>query len=221
MGGAFEGELPDTVLSILKPGDVIFIQSFGWWVSWLILYLTNSHISHVAWYIGNHRISHATKNLGVIIEPIESLYDSDTRILPCIWHMPEETRSKIEAEIRTNWLNRPYDARIVVLKGLRIILGRDWPEYRWAFLFDISFFLLLIDLPLVFYFGFPVLSLLIPIYLLILLINRALSKRHPVSISYPHQWLNGLRNSGQGEFLLDAYHISQQLQQEKAKREKQ
>ena len=61
--------------------------------SWLIMYLTSSEISHAAFYLGNREIAHATLS-GVRVEPIESLLDPNSRILPGILPIPDDTEPK-------------------------------------------------------------------------------------------------------------------------------
>jgi cell wall-associated NlpC family hydrolase len=60
MCGAYVGALPEEVMLILEDGDLILVGNFGWWISWLIMYLTNSQISHIAVYVGDGKILHAT-----------------------------------------------------------------------------------------------------------------------------------------------------------------
>jgi hypothetical protein len=207
MGGAFEGTIPDIIFTELKPGDVFFVQTFSSRISWAIMYLTNSQVSHVAMYLGNRNITHAT-DAGVVIEPVESFFDSNTRILPCIWHILEDKRDEIEPLIRSKWEGWPYGYRVILIKGLRIIVGRDWPYFRWAFLLDIALILFVLDLPFLLYFRFPVISLLILVYLLIISFNRILWQFKPLKFdentSYPCQFLNSLYWSGKGTFFFDA-----------------
>jgi len=77
MGAAFEGGLPEKAVRMLRPGDVLFVQTFGSLLSWLVMYFTKSEISHVAFYVGNKQIAHSPMS-GVVFEPIEVLYDADT-----------------------------------------------------------------------------------------------------------------------------------------------
>ena len=107
MGGAFEGGLLPNCLDKLRPGDLLFIETFDSFLSWLVMYFTKSEISHVAFYLGQHRIAHATL-AGVFIEPIEALYDTQTRILPCIWPMSDENRVAIEPCIRERYEAAKY-----------------------------------------------------------------------------------------------------------------
>ena len=107
MGGAFEGRLPENALRQLRPGDVLFVQTFNSFPAWVVMYLTKSEISHVASYLGDNRIAHSKPFSGVVIEPIEVLYRSDTRILPCVWPLPDEKRPMVEPIYRDH-LGAPY-----------------------------------------------------------------------------------------------------------------
>jgi hypothetical protein len=214
MGGAFENSLPDTVFEILQPGDLLFVQSFGSVISWAIMYLTKSQVSHVAMYLAGRRIVHATLG-GVVIEPIEVLFNSDTRVLPCTWRVFDGHRENIEESFTSTMATLYYDWYLVVRKGLRIIFGWDWGYFRWTFILDTTLILLMLDLPFILLFHYPVLTFLLPFYLLIILLSRVFSKKLPPSQGNPGQMLNGLFRSGEGKLLLDAHHIKQQLENER------
>jgi hypothetical protein len=202
MGRAYDGELPDSVFSKLRPGDIIFTAEFGWWVSWLIMYLTSSNVSHVAWYMGNRTIIHATLE-GIIRAPVESLYSPDTRLLPCLWFIPDEKRKDIEPYIMENKERFYYDKILVLKKGLYIILGRDWSLFRWKFFFDISLFFILLDLVVFYLIEFPIFSFLSAAYLVLLIINRIIWIKRPVHVPYPEEFLVGLFSTVRGIPLLD------------------
>jgi hypothetical protein len=99
MGGAFEKNVPEDIIIQLKPGDILFIETFDSLISWAIMYLTNSQVSHIAIYLGDRNITHATDS-GIVIESIDSLFDSNTRILPCIWHILEGKRDEVKPAVR-------------------------------------------------------------------------------------------------------------------------
>lgn len=217
MGAAFQGGLPPTAISLLKSGDVLFVETLNSWMSWLVMYMTKSEISHVALYVGNHSIAHATLD-GAAIEPIEVLYDEETRILPLISPIPDETRQLVLPYFKDELCGVPYGWRDVIKKATRIFLGRDWRYFRWSFLVDLIVVLLALDAPLIliyermFFFW-----LLIP-YLTVLLINRIMDKIKPLPFDQgtakPHECLEILLDQG-GELLFDAYELSrQQLEEE-------
>ena len=120
MGGAFEDAIPDAALELLHAGDVIVVQTLDKFASWVIMYLTQSEVSHVAMYLGGRRISHATPATGVTIEVVDALFKPNSRLLPCIWKMPDETRAKIPDHVVESWEGRPYAMLLVLLKGLSI-----------------------------------------------------------------------------------------------------
>lgn len=212
MGGAFEGSLPETALQLLRPGDILLIQTLGWPISWLIMYLTKSEISHVAFYVGDKRISHATLG-GVTIDPIETLFSPDTRILPCTWPMADEKRSEIVALLKDEFLGRPYGWSAVFLKGFRIVTGRDWPYFQWKVFADFSIALALLDLPCWLILHQPVLSWLIPGYLATVIFNALLWRIHPLRLTEwtgkPCDALHIIQKAG-GSVMFDAYSMHQQ-----------
>lgn len=137
MCGAYEGCLPQEVLLALGEGDPILVGHFGCWVSWLIMYLTNSHISHVALYVGDGKILHATLR-GVEIAPIGALFSPKARLLPCKAPIPTELRDP-RAWKNTDklFLDRRYSVMLVICKGLLIIFGRYPRCFRWRLSADV------------------------------------------------------------------------------------
>jgi hypothetical protein len=161
MGGAFADRLPEELVSVLEPGDLLFLQTLKSFTAWLVMYLGRSEISHVASYVGERHIAHATFS-GVRIEPIESIYRASL-ILPVRWPMPSEKRDLLVATFKQQ-VGRPYGWRPVLIKGLRILTGRDWPYFRWSFLFDAGVALTVCDLPFLIQTGRPVVLWLLPAY---------------------------------------------------------
>jgi hypothetical protein len=216
MGGAFEGSLPEKALTILKPGDALFVQTYGWFLSWLVMYLTKSEISHAALYVGDNKIMHATFS-GVVTEPIESLYGSNNLILPCIWSIPDEKRTLVVKTAREDFEGEPYGWLPVLLKGFRIITGRDWPYFRYTFLFDIGLVLTLLDIPFLLVLGHPVFSWLIFVYLSVISFNYFYWRIKPLKFSgltiKPNDLLYIMCDQG-ASLVFDAYAISQQQRDE-------
>jgi len=197
MGVAFDGQLPDEALSKLKPGDIICIQNFDWYVSWLIIFMTYSSISHVAFYLGNRTVGHMTLD-GLMKVPIKELYKPTVRILPFVWFLPSEARERIEPTLDLMKDKIYYDKILLLRKGLKIASGRDWTLYRAAFFIDISIVLLLLDVLAFTFTKFPVFSFLIPAYLAILIINRARYHKNPITVEYPERFVNALFRTGRG-----------------------
>lgn len=146
MRAAWNEPLPKRVVEMLRPGSIIFVQRFNNVGSWLVMYMSQSDVSHVAVYIGEGMIVHSVPRRGVVKESIENLYHHDVAILPSVlpsFKMDDKSRTQL-------WLNdmigRPYGMRIVIVKGIRIISGRDWWRFRWKFAFDIVSLLFFADL---------------------------------------------------------------------------
>lgn len=215
MGGAFENSLPDKVFDVLQTGDIFFVQTFGSVISWAIMYFTRSQVSHVAFYLRDRKIVHATLS-GVVTEPVEVLFNSNTRILPCAWDDLNKHREGLEEMLTSSTIdNFYYDWGLVVRKALRIIFGWDWYYFRWTFIVDAALLVLTLDLPFIVFFHSPVVSLLLPLYVLTVFVSRIFSKKLPPSQGNPGEMLNFLYASGQGKFILDAYHVGQQLKSER------
>ena len=205
MGRAFDGRIPDKALAKLSPGDFLFVETFGWYVSWLIMYLTSSRISHGAMYLGSNEIFHATL-AGACKEDIGVLFNTNSRILPCITSMTDEQRKKIPSSVQS-LEGTPYGFDVVKEKGLRIISGRDWKHFRWKFFADIALIVLVLDVPVYLVLGWPVLSWLIALYVVLIALNRLLWKLLPLPINeftvYPCQLLSSELWSGRGIFIMD------------------
>lgn len=171
--------LPAPVIDILKPGDLIFVQTLGCWRSWLIMYLTSSDVSHMALYIGNGEILHAT-TAGSTRAPVSDLF-GDVRILPC--RNPYGKSKDLPSDINwTQYEGRPYGWRQVYRKGLNILTGRDTPCFRWRFFLDISICLLILDLPFMLILKYPVFILLLLPYLGVILANHVRWRTTPPSV---------------------------------------
>lgn len=218
MGGAFQGEAPANALNLLRPGDVLLVQTLDSPIAWLIMYLTTSEISHVTSYLGNGQIIHST-SIGVSVDPIESLFGENTRVLPTQWDMADDKRAEMAESLKTN-LGRPYGWAAVLMKGLSILSARDWPYFRWRFAVDIVLLLLVIDLPALLFLHRPVITWLIPVYLLLIAAHWALWKVRPLKFSEwtgkPCDMLSIIQQSG-GTLMFDAYQLWQQQARDKSR----
>lgn len=181
MAGSFENRIPEEIEKILETGDVIILGSFNWWVSWLIMFLTSSQVSHLAFYIGDGEILHSTLG-GSVREPLNSLYSPGNKILIGRIDISGESRKKKDTSAILNLVGKPYSLKVVIMKGIRIIMGRDWPYFRWRFFFDIALFLIFLDIPLMLYLKTPTLSFLIVIYLIVICANYIIWKTYPLPI---------------------------------------
>ena len=198
---------------MLRPGDVVFVQTLDRPQSWLIMYITQSEVSHVASYVGDRKIAHAKLGAGVVIEPVERLFVSNARILPCVWPMPDDKRMAVVEMIKEKYEGVPYGWLPALLKGLRILTGRDWPAFRWTFFLDVSLILLIFDIPFLLLLHHPVATWLVPIHLSFIAFNSALWRVRPLKFSEstakPSDILKLLQSIG-GSFILDAFAVHQQ-----------
>jgi hypothetical protein len=213
MGAAFEGGLSRRAVEALQPGAMLFVETLSDWRSWLIMYLTNSEVSHVAMYVGDGEILHATTS-GSARQPLSALYSPDIRILPGVPSFVKGKGSIFAKGDFADLVGLPYPWWIVVRKGVRILTGRDWPYFRWRFWIDLAVLFLLLDMPLLLtgrQIWFSWLSLL---YLLTIMANAMLWKIRPLkslsaSVGKPCDWLYSLMYNG-GELMFDAYALSKQ-----------
>ena len=179
MGNGFHHRLPEETLNILKPGDLIFVQTLNSFISWLIMYITKSDISHNAIYIGNGMISHATTG-GILDEPIESLF-GDSVIVPCRMKFDKLQQEKL-IQAKNTFVGQPYNWNWVITKGLLILSCREHIYFRFSYLFDALFGLLILDFPFLYFGGFPVMLWCYPMYLILILTNFIKSKKYPIKI---------------------------------------
>ncbi len=135
MKNAFTESLPPEVERILKPGDIIFFRGGEHWLSWLVMYITDSDISHVAVYVGSSQIVHATTS-GSVQEDIRVLYGRNNSLLPVTPPLEAHDRDAFK-QVPSNVLGIPYGWRGVLRQGYWRIAGRDWPNFRWRFAFDL------------------------------------------------------------------------------------
>jgi hypothetical protein len=183
MCGAFESELPAGLVAHLEAGDLLLVGFFGWWASWLIMYLTSSQISHVAIYAGEGRIIDATLG-GSQLSSIKSLFAPGTRIVACRVPIPSERRPSPQSF--SNYVGIPYGFQHVYRKALRILLGRDWPYFRWRFFVDTSLLFVVADLPFLILLRTPVFSWLVVLYLALIAFHAWLWPRRPFNPDAAH-----------------------------------
>jgi hypothetical protein len=222
MAFGFNAELPPKAIAALRPGDLIFVETFDCWLSWAVMYMTRSEISHAAIYLGNGLMTHATLG-GVVEEPLASLYDASSRLLPCILNIPDEKHAQLR-ECTAAQLGRPYGWRMVLMKACRILLGRLWPLFRWAFVMDLAVLTLAMDAIV---FGLTgrvvgVSTTVVPLYLMAVLVGWVFWKRNgyrPEDIT-PDMLLYYLNAAG-NEIMMDAYEVSKMISRASATETKQ
>lgn len=141
---AFAGTDADTLWPLLRKGDLLLISTGRQFLSWLVMYITDSPLSHLATYIGNGKIAHMTTS-GFAIEDIQSLEDEQTFILPMfIPALADDRRDRLDGLIHRMRGER-YGWIPVILRGIRILMGRDPRAYRLRFLGDAFFLALLLQ----------------------------------------------------------------------------
>lgn len=209
MGAAFQGTYPVKAIAMMQPGDFFLVQTLNSRIAWLVMYLTSSEVSHVAMYAGESKIIHATFG-GVVMEPAESLFTMEARVLPAKLDLE---RTGDITEVNEKYLGTPYGWDVVMRKGMRILNGRDWGYFRWKFAADIGLTVIALDVPLFFWLGLPVLSWFLPIYAVILLFNRIRWKLSPLKFGEgtgkPCDMLTMVQMSG-GTLMFDAYNLAKQ-----------
>jgi NlpC/P60 family len=177
MCGAYETKLPLEVLLALQEGDLIFVGNFRSWMSWLIMYFTNSQVSHVAMYVGDGKILHATLHGGELA-PIEAVFEDGVRLLACKVPIADESRQRARAWLADSkddplYFERPYSFKRVLLEALWIVSGRDVPFFRWRLFVDIALMFVLGDVCTWAVLGRPAGGYLVMLaYLAIICVNR-------------------------------------------------
>jgi len=181
MRQAFRGHIPQELLEKLQPGDLFFVQSLGSWLSWMIMYLTQSEISHVAVYAGDRRILHATPD-GVSSDFIDAIVRPDTLVVPCGLPLNVERRDRIK-EFITMHSGASYDWNTAIWKGLRIVIGREPVYFRWTFFLDVGVLLGLLDIPVLLVTGEVMFLWLLLVYAFLVAANTLFSFVRPLKVN--------------------------------------
>ena len=136
MGLAFAGRLPDEVVARLGAGDIIAVSTYDSFLSWCVMYLTWADISHLAMYVKDGIVMHATLG-GVKKAKTELRYGHERRLLPVHW--PAQTiKHEQFLELVRSIEGLSYSWGSVVLKATRIVSGRDIPYFRYTFAIDLA-----------------------------------------------------------------------------------
>ena len=186
MCGAFNESLPDILVCSLEPGDPIVVGNFESRISWLIMYLTSSQVSHIALYAGNRNIIDQTLG-GLAYGPIEDLYGPFNRLLAIKMPTLKDGRQKenISPINVPGVAKMPYPKRLVIKKGLQILAGRDGRRFRLKFLADVLLIILLISSPLYFISPWIVISLCF-CYVSFVIVNLVISHFRPFPADDKH-----------------------------------
>ncbi len=180
MGAAFARTLPQGIVDLLEPGDCIFTCRYGSMLLWAVMYFTSSEISHVAMYIGDGLIAHATLG-GILKQEISTLFGDDARLLPVHIGTDSDQQEALRRNVE-RILGRSFGWRSVRTKLLRILSGRDMAYFRWRFLFDAAIVIACCDFPFILTTGRPVLAWLLPAYVLLVLVNWVLWRTRPILV---------------------------------------
>ncbi len=172
MGTAFEERLPQGNPYLLRPGNLIVLGTMNDVISWAVMYLTKSEVSHVAILADQSTIAHMVPDRGLVAEPVSTLFGQNSRFLVCLMPTVPDASSILKDSLRRH-LGAPYNYRSVVRKAIAVLIGRVPEYFRISFFVDIFILLFLVDLPFILIFGRLFLTNLYLLYLLVVLATRA------------------------------------------------
>jgi hypothetical protein len=99
------------------------------------MYYCHLPLSHVAMYLGERNIGHATTS-GAVVQRVDDLFNQGLRFLPCrVFFGDGEKRQLIQGAAKKH-IGRPYSYRRVLLGWLYIVTGRNWGTFKWKFYSD-------------------------------------------------------------------------------------
>lgn len=139
----FDEIIPEEVIDVLKPGDLIWMYSKKSVRSWLIMYYCRLTLSHASMYVGDRTIIHSTRDRGVVKQRIDDLFYRGLRFLPCTMILGE--KRKVVSEVAGSWLGTPYTYRYLIRAWFYIITGRNWGTFNWRFYLDFLVLFLCLD----------------------------------------------------------------------------
>jgi hypothetical protein len=131
----FDETIPNDVLALLKPADLIWMHSKRSIRSWLIMYYCHLPLSHVSMYLGDGKIAHATTG-GVISHPIQDLFNRGYRFLPCKVLLGDRKKRELVRPAAEDWIGTPYSYRRAIVAWLYIVTGRNWGTFKSEFYLD-------------------------------------------------------------------------------------
>ena len=180
---AFWHELPQDAVNILRPGDAIFLGTANSFLAWMIMYFSDAPLSHVALYVGNERIVHATLS-GVVNEPLSCLFGQNNLLIPVITPATNEQRRDFE-RLTGPTIGQSYSWRAIRRKAWWLTTGRDWYHFRWRYAADVALALVIIGGIMALVTGSIIvnMSLLLALYCLLIGINYIRAWRSPLSPS--------------------------------------
>lgn len=136
MGAAYLERLPDSVARSLQPGDLVFAASYGWALSWPLMYFSGGEITHVAFCLGGGRVVHMTTG-GAREAALDELAGTGKRLLPAqaggpaitLERAKEVSRKVVEVFTRYGWSG-------VAVMGLVNLSGLRLRSFRWTWVAD-------------------------------------------------------------------------------------
>lgn len=162
---SWEGDFQPVLLELLEPFDLIFFQNRNSFLSWLVLYITKTDISHCGTYIGDGKVLHATLS-GTVKTDLKWFFDIGCRVMPV--HMSAQSKQRKEIDI-SDLIGKPYDKWGTLAKGIKAIIGINWPKFRATYLWDVSCVLIVLDVLLFLSTGLLAFWLILACYYIIVL----------------------------------------------------
>lgn len=123
-----------------EPGDAFFLHTRNSFVSWLIMYYTNSLWSHVGAFAENGKIVDATTS-GVIKHEFLDYIDGESYILLKKLDKSYDLDTQKMMEFAERQVGSPYNWAALPRIFIHIVSGRD-PKYRIRYTLDFLLLLL-------------------------------------------------------------------------------
>ena len=147
------GKIPQNTIDLLEPGDVLLTQKLDSLFSWGTMYFGTSPVDHLAIYIGDNKVIHAT--LSGVKEHSLLVFGNNTRVLPARLNLNDLPRSENKGESlpreetekegsRRLYHFLPPKYQLLWVAG-RILLGLEPDLFRWKFYLDLCLLAALMD----------------------------------------------------------------------------
>jgi hypothetical protein len=183
LAAGWENGIPNNILDVLRDGDGLAFLTFDSFLAWLVMYFTSTSISHVGIYAHPRRILHMTLS-GTALEPLSNYFRSNIWILPA--KFPEAPRAgRSVDDFYPEYAGKRYSYWSAVWKGLNIIAGRNWPYFRWKFVVDLIFLMILVVIPVWGADGLPFVGLAGACYGGLVLVNAIRWRLSPLHPDHP------------------------------------
>ncbi|MEO3864245.1 hypothetical protein [Rheinheimera fenheensis] len=156
-------------------GEILFVHTANSSLSWVIMYFTNSVLSHTAIIYGNG-IVHDTTTDGVLRHSLENYFYGESyiefRTLPSN-RTPEEMRAFLDST-----LGHGYNWTGVFFLAFHIAIANT-PDFSWRLFFDLLLigFVILIIAKIIYLPAFNIFLAIGVFYCITVLINKTIRKR--------------------------------------------